>query len=302
MTHRLLTPASTSPLSLSILLPTLSLLVHPPSLSSDALSLHEAVLAVIAQPLDRALVSVQKLHPRRQDIEPLLTTLKSRIRHQRNAATTTAELESWCGAHCRSILSTLHNSITALLHWSTTGVSNAAPPNYTHRIVLTAVNMLGAKVVLESLLDTVLKLSASGAPDLVLDIVTTMICAPTANDGRERLSLRNVLQSAYNDAFALSKHDAAKAEIIVRLHRRVETQGGSSAAAEIGVELDVDAAMDAAVAVDSSGILLDMGDGADVTTGGEAQMVDVINVGIEMDLQMADVMGDVGEAEDFLGI
>ncbi|MCJ1383049.1 mediator complex subunit [Xylographa soralifera] len=301
-THRLLIPTSTSTTSLSILLPTLSLLVHPPSLSSDALSLHEAVLAVTTLPLDKALVSVQKLHPRRQDIDSLLTTLKSRIRYPRNTAISASELESWCGIPGGSILSALHNSIMALVNWSTTGVSNAAPPNYTHRLLLTAETMLGAKFVLGSLLDIILKHAANETADVVLDIVTALICAPTANDGRERLSLRYILQLAYNDAYTLSKHDTAKAEIIVRLNRRVETQGGSTTTGEIDAELDVNAAMDAAVAVDGNGILLDMGDGTGVTAGGQAQMVDVINAGMEMDLQMADVMGDVGGAEDFLGM
>ncbi|MCJ1414605.1 mediator complex subunit [Xylographa parallela] len=301
-THRLLTPTSASTTSLSILLPTLSLLVHPPSLSSDALSLHEAVLAVTTLPLDKALVSLQKLHPKRQDIDSLLTTLKSRIRHPRNTATSASELESWCGTPGGSILSSLHNSVMALVNWSTAGVSNAAPPNYTHRLVLTAETMLGAKAVLGSLLDIILKHAANEAADVVLDIVTALICAPTANDGRERLSLRHVLQSAYNDAYALSKHDAARAEIIVRLNRRVQTQGGSSTSGEIDAELDVNAAMDAAVAADGNEILLDMGDGTGVTAGGQAQMVDVINAGMEMDLQMADVMGDVGGSEDFLGM
>ncbi|MCJ1401714.1 mediator complex subunit [Xylographa trunciseda] len=302
MTHRLLTPASTSTTSLSILLPTLSLLVHPPSLSSDALYLHAAVLAVTALSLDKALASVSKLHPRRQDIEPLLATLKGRIRHPRNAAVSVSELESWCGTPGGSMLSALHNSIMALVNWSTTGMSNAAPPNYTHRLLLTAVTMLGAKVVLGSLLDIIVKHTPNGASDVVLDIVTAMICAPVANDGRERLSLRQVLQSAYNDVYTLSKHDAARAEIIVRLNRRVEVQGGSSAVGGIGAELDVNAAMDAAVAADGTDILLDMGDGTGVTAEGQAQMVDAINAGMEMDLQMADVMGDVGAGEDFLGI
>ncbi|MCJ1392222.1 mediator complex subunit [Xylographa bjoerkii] len=301
-THRLLKPASTSTTSLSILLPTLSLLVHPPSLSSDALSLHEAVLAVTALPLDRALASVQKLHPRRQDIDPLLTTLKSRIRHPRNAAISTSELESWCNTPGGSILSALQNSVMALVNWSTTGMSNAAPPNYTHRLLLAAVTMLGAKFVLASLLDIISKHAANGAPDVVLDIITAMICAPTANDGRERLTLRHVLQSAYNDAYTLSKHNAARAEIIVRLNRRVESQGGTSTTVEIGAELDVNAAMDAAVAVDGNDILLDLGDGSGVTAAGQAQMVDVINAGMEMELQMADVMGNVGGGEDFLGM
>ena len=253
-------------------------------------------------PLDKALVSLQKLHLKRQDIDSLLTTLKSRIRHPRNTATSASELESWCGTPGGSILSSLHNSVMALVNWSTAGVSNAAPPNYTHRLVLTAETMLGAKAVLGSLLDIILKHAANEAADVVLDIVTALICAPTANDGRERLSLRHVLQSAYNDAYALSKHDAARAEIIVRLNRRVQTQGGSSTSGEIDAELDVNAAMDAAVAADGNEILLDMGDGTGVTAGGQAQMVDVINAGMEMDLQMADVMGDVGGSEDFLGM
>lgn len=300
-THALLNLGPTTTPSLAILLPTLSLLIHPPSLSSDALSLHEAVLAVVAGPLEHSLARIQKAQPRRQDIDRLITTMKARSRPPRCALVSASELEAWCCTPGGGILASLQNSITTLLQWSTTGVSNAGPPKYTHRLLLTAVSMLGAKVVIDSLLDAVLK-HAGSAPDVVLDVVTAMICAPTAADRRERLSLRHALQSTYSDSYAPSKRDAARAELAVRLHHRVETQGSRTGTAEIADELDVDAAMEAAVAVDGSGLLLGIGDGTGVDASGQGAMADVLSTGMDMDLQMVDVMGDVGSAEDFLGM
>ncbi|MCJ1475228.1 mediator complex subunit [Lambiella insularis] len=300
-THRLLSLGPTPTSALAILLPTLSLLIHPPSLSSDALSLHEAVLAAVATPLEHALSRIQKAQPRRQDIDRLVATLKARTRLPRCALASSSELEAWCSIQGGGILAAVHNSVTALLHWSTTGGSHAAPPKYTHRLLLTSVSMLGARVVIDTLLDAILK-HAETAPDVVLDVVTAMISAPQAADRNERLALRHALQAAYGDAYALSKRDAARAEMVVRLYRRVETQDAREGAAEIPEGLDVDAAMEAAVAAGNSGLLLDMEDGTGAGANGQSTMADVMGAGMDMDLQMADVMADVGSAEEFLAM
>ena len=266
--------------ALDIQLPVLTTLLKP-SLSGEAATLHDAVLSVVGKPLEHALAHIQNLHPRRQDIDPLLRILKSRVQPQRSDLASAAEIESWCSTSGGSLFAALHNSVHALVVWSTNGVPNAAPPSYTHRQLIAAVLMLGAKRVFEALLDEIMKEAANGAGDTALDIVTALICAPVADNGNGRLSLRSVLTRAFNDAYVLSKKDTPRAEMIVRLHRRVEAQGPRTAGPTLS-----------AVAAAEGEMLMGL-DGAADGDGGGAE--GVLDVGGELDLQMADVMGSADD-------
>ena len=92
--------------------------------------------------------------------------------------------------------------------------------------------ILGAKSVVEGLVDEIGKQMSSNTPDVILDIVTALVTAPTDTDsnggvvyqGKRQLTLRDALNGLFDDAYQISKNDAPRAEIIVRLHRRVEAQ------------------------------------------------------------------------------
>lgn len=293
-THRLLSPTPTNNSTLHSLLSTLATLIHPPSLSTDASALHSAVLTITAPSLSAALSYVQKTHPTLSSIDPLLATLKTRIRPPRSSLASQAEIDAWCSG---SILGTLQNAVASLVSWSTTGALNAAPPNYTHRLFLAAVQLMGSKPVLEALLDTVMNVAVKGPPDVVLDVVTAMVCAPITG---ERFSLRQALHSAYSDAYALSKRSAARAEMVVRLYRRIEAQapiGGGS-----GTDGGMRGAIEGGVGVGADGeqMLLDMGVAAGTGEAGQEGMEGMMDVGLDM--QMGDMMGAGAESDDFLGL
>lgn len=161
--------------------------------------------------------------------------MKTHSQPRRSDASSHNDLETWSATPGGGILAALRHTINALVQWSHTDSLNATLPNYTHRQLLAAVQMLGAKPVLEALLDEIIKSLTAGPPDVLLDITTTLITAPTAADfppthtigpttPKPRLSLRDALSTASNDAYSLSKTNAPRAEIMVRLHRRVEAQ------------------------------------------------------------------------------
>ena len=255
---------------LDIHLPVLQTLIKP-SLTGEAATLHDAVLSIVAKPLEQALAHVQSLHPRRADIDPLLKTLQSRAHPQRSDLATASEIESWCSTWGGSLLGALHHSFRALVQWSTSGASNAPPPSYTHRQLITTVLLLGAKRVFDALLDDILKEATKSMGDTALDVVTALICAPVADNGKGRLSLRHVLLAASNDSYQLSKKDPSRAEMVVRLYRRVESQGVRLGGQDLN---DVTAA--------EGDILMGMdGTADDGGTGMDA----------ELDMQMAGVVG-----------
>lgn len=263
---------------LAVLLPTLQALVKPPSISGDAAALHEAVLSIVAENLEKGLTHVQKLHPKRPEINPLLSTLKQRTQRRRGDAASHTELETWCSTSSGGILVAVRHTVRALLQWCNTESSNTAPPNYTHKQILTAHRLLGARAVLESLLDELLR--DSNSSEVVLDIVTSLICASNSADfpatdsnnnntivyhrqARRQLSLRDALITLNENAFTLSKTDAPRAEMTVRLHRRVEAQLARSSQQGNNLVTDADNAMMLELN-DAGNAAMNMGQGADI--------------------------------------
>ena len=207
-------------------------MVKPPSISGDSAALHEAVLSVVAEPLTLSLMHVQALHPKRTEIDVILATLKSHTQPRRCNASSSAELEIWCATSGGGILTAVRHTVQSMAQWCNTNSVNAALPSYTHRQILSAIQLLGAKSVVEGLIEEVSKQINLNSPDITFDVITALITAPTDTDsnagvvyqGKRQLTLRDALNSLFDDAYQLSKSDAPRAEITVRLHRRVEAQ------------------------------------------------------------------------------
>ena len=110
--------------------------------------------------------------------------------------------------------------------------SSGAAPNYTHPLILACVRTFGASPTLFVLLNEATKSISAGnyQPEIALDVLTAIVCAPTAPSARSTLSLRQALQLALEGAYGYSvgkngqRADPTKAELIVRLSRRVEAQ------------------------------------------------------------------------------
>jgi len=158
---------------------------------------------------------------------------------------------------------------------------------------------MGSKPVLEALLDTVMNIAVKGPPDVVLDVITAMVCAPVTG---ERFSLRQALHSAYSDAYVLSKRNAARAEMLVRLYRRVEAQApiGGGSGTDGGMGGAIEGGVGVGVGADAGDMLLDMGVAAGGGEAGHEGMEGMMDVGL--DLQMGDMMGAGAEGDDFLGL
>ena len=192
-------------------------------------------------------------------------------------------------------------------------------PSYTHRLYLSAWIILGAKATLEALLDEITKhpfaqLTSSSAQDVALDIVAALIMAPTTTDAlitpnsgitpaqykrSQRLNLRHVIHYMGQDAYKLSRKDAPRAEVIVRLLRRVQSLSARPSQAslrqrqqQVQDELVVQAATGDAMMLDLPG------DGTEIAGIEDAQLnVDVDGtIGEVMDGFMA---GDGGLGEEF---
>lgn len=224
--------------------------------------MHAAVLFIVAKPLEDSLGYAQQQHPLRTDINPLLEILKPHAHKQRHEATFHNSLETWASTAGGGLLAAMRHTIQSLLIWSSTTPASAdmTPPQYTHRQLVETVRILGAKTVMQLLLDETMAHFETGSPpdlDVALDIIVTMISAPqhqfplpsSASSSsssalgnsdqhlipKRQLSLRDALNTEFSQAFDLSKTNPPRANMIVRLHRRVETLVGRASSEVNGV-------------------------------------------------------------------
>ncbi|KAL8741783.1 MAG: hypothetical protein Q9184_008343 [Pyrenodesmia sp. 2 TL-2023] len=220
--------------SIDTLIPALSTLIRPSSMSSDSAAMHSAVLAIVAGPLEEALTHAQRAHKLRVDISPLLETLSSHMQQNNRDSKAYSELETWAAAPRMGLQTALSNSINGLLLWCLTESSGAtgSPPNYTHRLVRGCVQLLGARATLKVLVDELLNQISAGqeqSVDYLFDIIVSLVVAPQPNATSPRLTLKDVLRTQSQEANELLKTDADRARVIVRLDRRVEIFSAASA-------------------------------------------------------------------------
>ncbi|KAI9761154.1 MAG: hypothetical protein M4579_001201 [Chaenotheca gracillima] len=299
----------------STVLQILQTIVRPPSISGEAETMHRSILSIISRPLDHALRALRRLQPsRQQEIDPILHTLSGHLSFKRTAASSRGELDTWTSTHGGGLSASIRNTVQSLVLWSTTPDVTMTPANYTHRQILVGEQLLGARGVIRALLDELKLQTQNGSGDLALDIVTAIICAPTAADlsvafsqpgladvnnisstvpssqqrsrlRSHRLSLREALKSEFDDAAKVASTDLLRAETTIRLHRRVEAQlvgmstGNAVSAADVIRDIDVaavtgDMDLNAAAAANIDDVL------------GEAAAADFLGVGTGGDNSM----------------
>lgn len=298
-----------------------------PSASVEGQAMHSTIMMIVSQPLARCLRILRRRHPKNTDLEVLIGQADSHSKSLRSNFSPCPELSTWVSAP-GSLRHAVQTSLQSLITWSTNVTVNPIqhPPPYNHRQLLIAIQVLGARAVLQILLEEIKARTAPGDPTgtVALDIATTIVCAPMTSSNSPvtidwplspapipprprggRLSLRDALNLEFEKATELINTDTLLAESIVRLHRRVEAQLSASnvppmadlaAAAQMPAILpdlnitgDAQSAVDAAVAVAAHQGTLDFGAGAGA-----------------MDLSGADAMGmdltgDVGTGMDLLG-
>ncbi|CCT65574.1 uncharacterized protein FFUJ_02529 [Fusarium fujikuroi IMI 58289] len=255
----------------------LQLILLPSSISGEASTMLSSVKNLIAKPLEHALRTYQRRDPQNQDIEPLLRTLRDSIPlSRRTGGTDLNELESWTVTPPTGLSSAIKLTTQGLVHWSMHPAMNSMPTSYTHRQILAALKIMGPKRVLHVILEEIRQHTETGSASIVYDVAISLICAPdAAKDApavvdangnmlpsvQRQRSLRDLLKVEAEGCRKLQKKDPALAEIVVRLHRRVEAQmiipqpPGMLQTAEMSLNLDGDtAALGDAMAAAASGV------------------------------------------------
>ncbi|KID98260.1 Mediator of RNA polymerase II transcription subunit 5, partial [Metarhizium majus ARSEF 297] len=281
----------------------LQLILLPSSISGEASTMLSSVRNLVAKPLEHSLRTYQRQDPKNQDIQPLLRALKDSLPlSRRTGGADHNELESWTNSSSTGLAGALRHTVQGLVQWSMHPSVNSMPTSYTHRQLIAAQKIMGAKRTLRLLLEEVRTQSETGSANIVYDAVAAIVCAPNVTNEpppnnqmmdasgnvppavQRPLTLREVLRLEAEGCNKLQKADPVLAEIVVRLYRRVEAHMAMPQNQAIleapGIQLDLGSgagglgdvdAMAAAVGVSVDGMTvdgLDMGIGGPGSAGG----------------------------------
>ncbi|POR33336.1 Mediator of RNA polymerase II transcription subunit 5 [Tolypocladium paradoxum] len=281
----------------------LQLILLPSSISGEASTMLSSVKNLIAKPLEHSLRTYQKQDPKNQDIEPLLRALKDSLPlSRRTGGAEHNELESWGSSSSSGLAGAVKHTVQGLVQWSMHHGINVMPTSYTHRQVIAACRIAGTSRVLRVMLEEIRHQSEAGSANIVYDVVAALICAPDVTNEppgagnlmdaagnvaptlQRRLKLREVLRLDAQDCRKLQKRDPALADIIVRLHRRVESHM---------VLPQPQAMLEASdMPLDLSGGAAGLGDAMAAAAGVQGDGISVDGVGLDMGL--GGVSSDLG--------
>ncbi|KAG7106635.1 Mediator of RNA polymerase II transcription subunit 5 like protein [Verticillium longisporum] len=279
----------------------LHLVLQPSAISEEAKTMLSSVLNIVAKPLEHSLRASQRQDPKNQKIDPLLGVLKDNIPlSRRTGGADHNELETWTSTQGEGLATALRHTMQGFVQWSLHPGINITPTSYSHRQVLAALRLLGAKRVFRLICEEVKQQTEAGGGSVVYDVATALDSGNMPTPVQRRLTLRD-------------------AELVVRLHRRVEAQMAVSEAeaihaeailqGDLGLGLDdaagsLSEAMAAAAAnagptggamtIDSVGLDLGMGG-----VGGDLDLGDATGNGGSLDLGADDIFSGLSAGGDF---
>ena len=296
--------------------------------SSESSMMLGSILNVVSRSLEHSLRFVQRAEPSRQDIEPLLRALNGNLNFERRGAADHTELEIWSKTEGGGLAASVKHTISSLVQWGLNPGINIMPASYTHRQILVAIKLLGAKRVLNTIVDELKTQTEPGNGSVVLDVAVALICAPdpssfssdlkAVHGGQEamdmldtdpsapkplerRINLRDALKTELDNAPKLNRTDPIHAETIVRLWRRAEAQLAVQPHMDLGMQTGLmeNTAEEAAVLQGALDAAMNAGDDGITGLGNEmGGMGDgMVGLGVEGDL-MSGLMGATGGAGD----
>lgn len=300
------------------------LVLLPNSISNEASTMLSSVLNIVAQPLEHALRSYQRQDPKSQDVEPLLRALKENIPlSRRTGSADHNEFESWTSTNGGGLTASIRHTIQGLVQWSQSSVPNGMPTPYTHRQLILAVRLLGAKRLLATITEELRQQAEAGNDGAAYDVAIALICAPdVTNDPdplqapampsldesgnvpalqQRRTTLRQALKSEAEEWKKIEKSDPVLAEMAVRLYRRAEAQMATPQEASM---LQPDLALGDAIAAAAAAAAAEADGGVDGGLGGlDATGVGGLDLGgaggdLNLGGSVADSAGGLGGLDD----
>jgi len=230
-----------------ILLQILDKLLKPSSTAQEMQVMHRAILAIVAEPLEKSLQElIRRRSDKRKEASELVELLKPYLCQQRTLSSSKAELESFAAEGF--LVKGVRNTVRDMTLWAA-AAGSGPPPRYTPRIFHAAAQIDGTEVVLQAIMDELKDQAMFGNASIALDIATALICAPepashtplmnigTAlqSGAQTSLTLRDMVRLRTADVQMLQELPVDHAETLVRLARRIEAQSAVSQVALVSL-------------------------------------------------------------------
>ncbi|KAI5810438.1 mediator complex, subunit Med5 [Pyronema omphalodes] len=196
----------------------LSALVMARDLSAEASETHRTVLSISAQSLDSVLRQLSRRPNISQEVasltHQLISTLKPHLRFIRDGISSNDELQSWIhNTSSGGLAQVVANLYACMFQWA---VQNPGEPQlmrppttvYTHRVLLQAHRLLGARTVVDIIVREASLRSSMASPGVAEDIAAAMLGSYVPDDG--------------NMTFYDALQDNNGNEIMDQVRRRVE--------------------------------------------------------------------------------
>lgn len=220
-----------------VLLHILDKLLKPSSSSQEMQTMHKAILATVATPLEQSLQELVRKRPEKtKQATSLIEILKPYLNMQRTVYSSKAELEAWLSVGEGQISNTLRKTIMEMITWALNGASNP-PPKYSHRLLCFAQQLIGIDSVLNAVVSELKDQTDASNGSIALDVCTALICAPTPSTyspiaafgtmptaGSIDVVAADALRLSVADVQKLLNRPSGEAEAMVRLSRRVNAQ------------------------------------------------------------------------------
>lgn len=277
----------------------LQLIIRPSQkMSPESSDMLNTVKNIVAKPLESGLRTYQRQNPRSQDVEPLLQVLKGNVElSRRTGAAGDKELEQWTSSGSGGLTSSIRNTFQNLTMWSLN--PGVMPTAYAHRQILVGLKLMGARRLLQAILEELKQLTETGHGSIAYDVAIALVCAPDVfsimNDAlaptpqQHRLSLREALKWEAEEWKKIQKKDPVMAETVVRLYQKVEAQM-TPAATIATLPHDAEAAamanalVDDAAAVNAAASQLGMDDPMALDAGAAGLSLDLGGSGGDLNL------------------
>ncbi|KAK6409073.1 hypothetical protein LTR81_016551 [Elasticomyces elasticus] len=199
-----------------ILLQILDKLLRPSSSSTETQAMHRAVLAMIAEPLERSLQDLLRKRPDKTVAQGMTALLRKYAGATRTCSSDRATVTEWVASG--DIARELRSSVKDMTSWAA-NVTPTPPPRYQPRILPAACELLGIRSVVEAL-STAMREMPLPLTAIVLDVCTSMVCAPSLVSH----ALRQQLALAASNTQTLLEKSVGEATALVRLQHSVEAQ------------------------------------------------------------------------------
>ncbi|KAI5840823.1 mediator complex, subunit Med5 [Morchella snyderi] len=277
-----------------------SLLIVP-NISPEAAEVHRTVVSISARQIDRVLRELLRrgtAGPQQKVVEQIVSNLQPYTSFKRAGTATRDELENWTHhAGGGGLIQSLGIAFQNLVTWSVSqGDINIARPatTYTHRLILSAWRVLGAKIVVQGIIGEVVKCRMQGtAPGYAEDVAVSFILSVGPNSSEDSSNVRmGLLEALRAEEVEERGSDNIRAEAVRGVLRRVERQmlpfspvqhhhsnvGGASGNGDVGDGGVGD------VEVDLGGVDLGMGDDMGMLGDGDLMAGELLGDVTGMDL------------------